>query len=421
MELGIGLYGILAALIIMCPQESRGAFQDELQVQAFKYAETSPPVLDVSNHSIFESHHLITKVEFYYESGSQGTWTLDPDPLRFTFSIDDSPSNLIWIGREHPLNLTRTTPVEPFTALGSIWAQNQLEALAPRVSGWVGAGFVQNIGSDVKIIGAYSPLFLPTFGPSLGFSDRGDLNPSRYARLPPADAVSDGVRIPIRYKLQLGQLSDLLLQHQAFAGIAHDDPSFAFDVYAYTAPKPDPVPLTDAKLAVSPDDLNAKVYIDPQFPREYWSGLRFQLKALPVQPAFEFVQNLHEPNTHLVSATGYFDSPQINPYAVKRLTRGAFGALSHFGNDFSSPSLHDFLVFAKVPLTLTDWLEFRVLFEDTLMAFRRSFYLFSELEYVIKSGLSVTLTVRMLAGDDNSYFGDWRANDSSSIGVKWAF
>ena len=417
MRLGTKHIGIIASLLFFS-SESFASFQDELQFQIFHYASDNAPTIYLSDKTIFETQNFLTKVDFYFESGLKGAWSLDPDPLRYTLYFDDSEKSLMWFGREHPLNLTRGYIVEPTSALGSVWVQNQLDALNPRVNGWIGTGIVHELDPKWKFIATYSPLFIPTFGPSLGFTDRGDLNPSRFARLPPSNVITGGVNLPIRYQLRLNQLSELLFRHQVFMGLSHDDPNLNLDAYVYTAPRPMAVPLTDATLAVNQNDVNAKVYIDPQFPREYWSGMRSQLKELPFHPSVELVQNLTEFSNHIVSLTGYFESPQINPFVVKRATRGSFGILSHFQKEFTDPQFGDFLIFLKLPLDITYDLAYRSLVESTLMTGKQSLYWLNELEYTMKRGLSLLLALRILAGEDNSYFGAWRNQSSYSIGVK---
>ena len=414
---------IIALLIELLPSISFASFEDELQTQIFKYATDNSPTFYLSNYSVFQTDNFLTKVDTYFESGSKGAWSIDPDPVRYHLWLDSDKKDFIWFGREHPLNMTRSQPVDPRTALGSVWAQNQLDALNPHVSGWVGTGLVAKLDPKWTLVLAYSPLFIPTFGPSLGFTERGDLNPSRFARLPPQDVTTGGVTVPIRYQLKVGQLSQLLLQHQAFMGIAHQDQDIEMDAYVYTAPKPDPVPLTGATLAVNSttNTVNADVDIVPQFPRQYFMGGRMQIKSLVFQPAFEALQDLKDLTAHYVSVTGYFDSPQLNPFIVKRTTRASFGLLSHLQKQFDSPQFSDFLVFIKLPIDLTEELCLKTLLEATLLSMRQSGYWLNELEYQVKKGFSVLVALRILVGQDNSYFGDWRDQDSYSMGVKWVW
>ena len=399
--------------------KSFASFQEELQTQVFQYASENRPTFYLNSKTVFQTERFLTRINTYYESGTQGTWSLDPDPLRYDLYLQEGSKNFIWIGREHPLNLTRSSPVEATDALGTIWAQNQLNALNPRVSGWIGAGLHQDLGSQWTLLLAYSPIFLPTFGPSLGFSDSGDLNPARFSRLPPSNVNTGGAILPIRYQLEIGQITDLVLRPQFFTGIAHDDESVYMDAYFYSAPRPNPIALTTATLSVTPTIVNAKVEINPQFPREYWTGMRTQFKELVFKPAVEYVQGLHNWNNHFVSITGYFNSPEINPNVVTRTTRASFGLLTHLQQQFDDPQFSDLLVFLKMPLDLTNELSFRNILEATLLNSKRSLYWMSEFEYAFTKSFSAMTALRILSGQNYSYFGDWRAEDSFSIGLRW--
>ncbi|MBS1958321.1 MAG: hypothetical protein JST80_02510 [Bdellovibrionales bacterium] len=416
---------ILIAIVsfVSGTQPAQANLSEELQVQIFRYATDNSPTFYLSSKTYFLTDNFLTRIDGYFESGSKGAWSIDPDPLRYTFKVDETGKSFVWIGRDHPLNFTRSVPVEPTSALGTVWAQNQLEALNPRVSGWIGAGLMQELDpKSWKLIVAYSPIFIPTFGPSLGFTERGGLNPARFARLPPQTVTTGGVTIPIRYRLEIGQLKDLLLQHQAMIAINHDDEDVNMDAYLYTAPHPDPVPTTNSALGVSATDVNAKVDINVQFPREYWGGMRTQFKKVKFSPAFEVLQRMDDLSEHYVSFTGYFNSLQLDPHLSTRTTnRASFGLLTHFQKTFDTPKFSDGMVFLRLPVALSEVVELRTLVQATLLSLRQSFYWINEIEWSIAQNMSLLGAMRLLAGEDNSYFGDWRDQDSYSAGLRWIF
>ena len=406
--------------ILLNASSAFASIEDDLQTQIFQYATDKGPTFYLNNTTVLQTENFLTHINAYYSSGTKGTWSLDPDPLRFDLQLDDTKKNFVWFGREHPLNLTRNSPVETTDAIGTIWAQNQLNALAPRVSGWVGAGLHESLGNGWTGLLEFSPIFLPTFSPSLGFSNSGgDLSPERFARLPPASVNTGGVNLPIFYQLQLGQITNLLLRPQYFAGISHDDESTNMDAYFYSAPKPNPIPLTTAILSVTPFVVNAQVQIDPQFPREYWTGWRTQFKEVLFQPALEFVQGWHDITQHYVSLTGYFQSPQFNPNVEARTTRASFGLLTHLQKQYADPQFSDMMVFLKLPIDLTSALTFRNLVQATLLQNRQSMYWLSEFEYAFTKKFSALTSIRFLNGQDDSYFGAWRAEDSFSVGIRY--
>jgi hypothetical protein len=422
MKLGSGpfCYLILALLSLEMRGLSiaRASFRSETDLRAFQYASENSPTLYFIGKPRVDTQNFLGKAELYFESGPRGTWSLDPDPVRYHFSPDEEKKTRIWVGRDHPLHLLEDRFIEPTSALGSIWVQNQLDALNPRVSGWIGGGLVHSPSQNWNLVLAYSPIFLPSFGPGLGFTERGELNPARFARLPPESVTTGGVTLPIRYQLRVGQLSELLLRHQVFLGSRFTAGQTSVEAFAFTAPRPDPVPLTSATLSVGQNSVNANVLIQPQFPREYWSGIRIQQNDLPFKPAFELVQNLEEFPRHVVSLTGFFTPSRRPPSPGDLSPRASFGVLSHFQKRFDSPRFTDLLCFLRVPFELTARLIYRTILQTTLLPSRRSLYWMSELEYSIEAAFSAIASLRVLAGEDSSYFGEWRNQGSLSLGVR---
>lgn len=415
-------YGLFGGLVagLYCGSANAASFEEDLQVQIFRYATETSPTFYLSSKSVFLTDNFLMKIDGYFESGSKGAWSLDPDPVRGILRLDDAGDSYFFVGRNHPLNFVRNVPVEPTSALGTVWAQNQLEALNPRVSGWIGGGLVLDLEKQWKFVAAYSPVFIPTFGPSLGFTDRGEMNPSRFARLPPTAASIGGIITPIRYKIEVGQLSELLFQHQAMLALSHDDEDVNLDGYVYTAPRPNPAPDPQAAIGVNAFDVNAKVNVNVQFPREYFTGMRAQFKKVVFEPAVEYVQALDDLAERYVSLTGYFQALRLNPNLVRRTgSRASFGFLTHIGRQFDSPTFSDAFLFARVPVALTNTLEWRTMVQTTLLEARRSFYWINELEWSFSGSLSVLGAVRILTGEDDSYFGDWRDQDSYSAGVRY--
>lgn len=391
---------------VAAPAGTHAAFEEDLQVQMFRYATEASPTAYLSSKSVITTDNFGMRVDGYYESGSRGAWFIDPDPIRYTVKLGAEGESLAFLGRNHPLDFTRGRPVDATSALGTVWTQNQLEALHPRVSGWIGGGIVHDVGHGLRVTAAYSPIFLPTFGPSLGLSERGELNPSRFARTPPATASVGGIITPIRYKIDAGQISELVLRHQAMLAVSRADGDLELDVYAYTAPRPNPVAAPNAVLGVTATDVNAKVDVAVQFPREHWAGTRARLKRLPFEPAIELVQKLDDLGERYVSITGYWE-------------RASFGLLTHWGKQFDAPTFSDFLLFVSVPVRLSDQVEWRSMAQTTWLPLRQSLYWINEVEWAFARNVSALGAVRLLAGEDDSYFGDWRNQDSWSAGLRW--
>ncbi len=367
---------------------------------------------------IFESPRVSGKLEFYFESGPRGEWVLEPDPMRFYFSNPKKQTERFWIGRAHPLAPSIDDPIEPTSAIGSIWSQNQIDALNPRVTGWVGAGRAISLGSGWQILMTYSPLFIPTIGPTFGFTERGDLRPARFARLPPAEVETSGVRVPIRYQLKLDQMKELVFNHQGFFGVGIRTEGLTADVFASTAPKPVPVPRTDAVLGIEQETVKARVAIHPQFPREYWAGFRARLNRFFFEPSFEFVQNLREQSNRSASLTLSLPHPLPRHLRSRFTVRPNLGILSQFQKRIAEPEFSDLLVFLRIPFAITEKLVLKTLIQSTLWHERRSIHWLQELEYSPTPAFSMNLGVRVLAGGERSYFGEWRNHSSVMAGVR---
>jgi len=387
------------------------SIHEDLQTQIYQYASEKNPVLNLSSKTTIKNDHFVTKVITYLESGKRGTWSVDADPLRYDFRYDEEANNFFWLGREHPLNLTRIDPVQVTDAVGNIWAQNQLNALNPRVIGWFSTGIHQHLTSDLVVLAAYSPLFLPTFGPSLGFSDTGgELNPVRYARLPPASVNTGGVLLPIRYQLQLGQIKDLVLQNQFFSGLTYNNGDLYLEATYFSAPRPNAVPLTQSSLQITPSLVYANVQIDPQFPREHWTTYRAQLLNVAFEPAVEYVQGLHNQNQRYLSVSGNLRTAPSQ--------KANFGILTSFNKNPEDPEFSDLLAFVFLPLQFTDSLSLNSMIRSTLLRTRQSIFTMFELQYALSKSLSLLSSIRVLAGENYSYFGDWRAEDSFTFGMR---
>jgi len=404
------LYKIqLILFTLLFTLSAEGKIQSDLTPLFIQYASENSPTIQITDKTNFFSDHFIGTGTFFFESGPRGTWSFDPDPFRYQTEWGPGMSNFFWIGRSHPLQNQKKLPIEPTSASGSIWAQNQIDALNPRVSGWIGAGYSHSFHPHWKMSLTYSPIFIPTFSPRLGFTERGDLNPARFARPPPNMLENDGVRLPIRYQLRLSQISELIFRHQVFSGVTYDADSLESDLFFFTAPKPDPVPLTDSTLSVSDSGLNAKVSVIPQFPREYWGGFRATLKKVLFQPTIEFMQNLEIQTHRLVSIAGKFGPTR---------SQAQFGVLSHVGKRSDPPAFSDLLLFLKLPIALSQHLSARTLLESTLFSGKRSLYWAQELELSLHSQFSTLIGVKVLAGEDRSFFGGWRNESSICLGVK---
>jgi hypothetical protein len=212
--------------------------------------------------------------------------------------------------------------------------------------------------------------------------------------------------------LELGQIRDLVLRSQYFGGIAFNNDSLYLEASYFSAPRPNAVPLTEAFLNVNPDAdvVFAKVQIEPQFPREHWTTYRAQLVNMRFQPAIEYVQGLHDFSQRYLSLSGTFrTSPKI---------KANFGLLTSFRKNPNDPEFSDLLAYFFIPIPLTDSLLLNNMVRSTLLESRQSMYTMIELQYSISKTFALLTSLRILAGQNYSYFGDWRAEDAYTFGMR---
>ncbi len=383
-----------------------------MQLESGKYASSNDVTGFFAANLKDQSESFVSDFQTYFESGAGGAWSLDPRIVRYQVEIGEN-NDTLWFGRDHPLQFLRSTPITPFSALGSIWTQNDIHALEPVVDGWIGFGYVKNVAPGIKLSLAYSPLFIPTFGPSLGISNQGTLNPARFAQLPPQQVNINGAPFAIDYQIQTGQISSIVLQQSALMAAGYDTHGLHVDVYAYTAPNPNPSTSYTEAIALKNQTANAVVTVTPTFDRQYWSGFQAQLKDVLFQPTVEFTQGLQDFSLHSFSLSG-----SVQTLAKARAT---FGLLTHLSSPSTTPSLSDWLVYAQIPFALTARLEFKTIFETTLLTGQQSFYWANTVEYHLNPQLALLAEAKILSGQDNSYFGEWRNDDSISAGVKWVW
>lgn len=412
----LGVLGVIlfSFVVFLKPTFARANFNNTLTSKAISYASEGSPTGYLENRTVFQTQNFKLESVFFFESGPRGLWSLDAPEIRYQFNYGTLEKNSIWFGRGHPLAINRGESISAFTAFGSDWTQNQVNALHPFVDGWIGFGVQKEIFSGFEIFGAYSPLFIPTFSPGLGINKRGELNPSRFARLPPTTVETGGVLLPIRYQIQIDQLSELLLQHSLFLGTAFTHTSWRAEAFAYTAPRTTPKTNTTAGLAINEDTVNAKVQVKPLFPRETWAGLSMQNTSLPFAPRLEFKQSLTEGEKNYVSLWGKKELQKGQPIEIGLLTR-----LNQSPVDY--PDLSDLLLMAKVPVSFTDSLKYSTIIETTLQTARKSFFWLNQVQYTFFQNFSAIAEVGILGGEDTSFFGEWRAHDFISLGATWAW
>jgi hypothetical protein len=338
----------------------------------------------------------------FVESGPGGDWNIDLDPFTLKFPLPETGQ--AWFGR---WNFLDSTPQE---AIGTNWVQNKTRALEPYLSGWVGMGVQSSItDTQTDYTFAYSPLFIPSFGPGLSISDTGPATGSRFANLPPAYVDLEGRLYPLRYRLNLSHLNRILFQNQVYISFGQRGALGKVSVSAWSAPAPSPGLDLDAKIRPK-SELDIIVEATPQFSRE-------NFVAIAWEPSFFSNLNLQ---------TAYeLRNQRMNVSAKLTWPRFRFGLLHSVRKDVSaspvmSPSYDHGLLWA-------DWnansekqgFQPSLRVEQHLIEGERGNWIRPQLSYRSNEHLVATLSINILTGQDYSYFGVWRSLDSMAIGINY--
>lgn len=410
-------FSCAAIAALLCVGSHKAHAEWKLSVAGANYARQASPNFRLSLSGDWKSEDGAwdTYVNGFYEAGQKPFWNIDPDPVVYRRNWSDGGA---FIGRTFPLTEGQRMPRPHVTdAIGSVWGQNQKDPMDMRVSGWIALGAHQNVGSGFSLSAAYSPIFIPTLDASIGFSNFADLQPDRWARLPPASLqVNSETLVPIRYDLELGRLSSILFQDQAALSIRYSAPFWETSLSAWSAPDPIPGPVTEGHLWVTESEARANVTIIPSFPRRNILGWR-----LFANQAFSFpidIQLTYEPmRTRTIASLriqlsqdlelGYLDSFE-DPHAGDPAAGGRIGLYS------------DRLVWAqgKVDLfkgrTQSLWLTLRV--EQHLLGGFEGTRLSPGMTYSPGSRWRIYAQAHVLSGGERSYFGLWRSIDHAFVG-----
>lgn len=359
----------------------------------------------------------------FFETGTGGDRSIDLDRTVLRFSIADQSH--LWIGRTHPL-LEATQGETPtyLDAIGTNWAQNQSDALNPRVSGWVGVGgHVEDSDRAFSITTSFSPIFLPSFGPRLQLSEDTAAQGSRFSRLPPQFVEQGDALLPLRYKLNVGDIRSIIFQPQAFISAGYSNGEMRADVMDWTAPNPSPDVDTDFALVTHTSGLlsddSAEVMVDahPKFRRQHFTGVRYSAFGLFGKPLLS--------GTYEWFRKEFTASLQLTP--IEFIT---FGYLNRWspstsGSDSAStlsPSFADQLVWTEIGTRFYhDLITSSLHIEEHLAANNRGRMFRPKIAYSVTSNLSLFAQAEVMRGQDRSYFGEWRSLGSAALGVNWVW
>jgi hypothetical protein len=386
----------------------------------FNFSLTSSPDPDeASKRSSLPAREL----HFYsfYETGTGGDHSFDLDRSLLRFSM--TGQGHLWIGRTHPLiEATQGTSPTYLDAIGTNWAQNQSDALYPRVVGWVGVGGHLEDGNHAfSLTTAYSPLFLPSFGPRLQLSQTEAAQGSRFSRLPPQFVEQGDTTLPLRYNLEVGNLKNIVLQPQAFVSLGYANSDMRIDVMQWTAPDPSPDVDTDFALVTHTsgvwenDSADVMIEAHPKFRRQDFTGVRYEANGIFGKPlltgTYEWLRQEY---------TVSIQSTPIEYFSFGALNRWVPSASKPTSAATITPSIANRLIWAELRAKFYHERIMPSIHVERHVASDNFGHLIRpEILYSASSNLTLFAVAEIMRGQDRSYFGEWRSLGSAGMGVNW--
>ncbi len=393
-----------------------------LSVAGVQYAREEGPASRVDLSVRWKSEDPLHDLRFigFFETGSLGEYSIDLDPVVIRPSFGENGGRF-WVGRDHPaIAFLPESSIDRTSALGANWIQNQHDALNARVSGWVGTGIHYPISSTgLTLSVAYSPIFLPSMTPSLRLSESENASGSRFTRLPPSQyQVSPGVLLPLRYRLETGDLREIVLQNQGFAGLGYENEDLRASLIAWSAPSASPDVAASGFIRIQ-NESDASVFATarPSFPRQNFAGATLALSRVLFHPEVQAFFETHNAQWTL--------SGRITPVSQgsARVHAGLLGRIPRFekassSTGISSPDYASLLGWISGESRIHGPLSGELRLEQHWQSGNRGFWLRPALTYSPRESYSFFAAANMIAGEDRSYFGAWRSLDSFSVGAR---
>lgn len=349
------------------------------------------------------------QVRGFFESGDRGSYSFDIDPIAGHWSRDFDPIGPAtvdaWLGRDQPIPLHRRE------AVGANWAQNQSSPLHARTQGWIGGGVsYHHFETGLFARTAYSPVFLPNFGPGLGFSQHDPQKLSHFAQHPTTLIQQGEVLTPVHYELSQLNLPQTLIRPQAFFQVGSQSETLEASLLFWTAPRP--TPSVDFSRDIQSNNSNGTPLASavPLFERENFFATIWDFKTVIAQPRVQIV--------HETRSSEWTTSFEITPSSFL-----SAGFLHRFSQKtaplVSRKEYADRLVWVDLHsrLGLNKW-NFGLLVEGNLSPKKTGSFIEPRISYRANSSVSVFTTAQFLQGKTDSYFGNWDALDRVELGAR---
>lgn len=369
-----------------------------------------------SSNSIFDSEPFMPQSEFhfysFFETDRAGDRSFDIDSS--VFRISTFKNNYFWVGRTHPLQEDLWDhPTLTTSAIGARWVQNQSNPFQPRASGWIGTGtHFRDSSTGIFLKACYSPLFLPHFGPSIEFSEFRDATGTRFARLPPQQIQINEQILPLRYRILIGNIRNIILQPQYLVEFGHDLEWQQLSLITWSAPSPSPKISTSGILKVTASDASVLATIQPTFPRQTFYALRWMIQQSHIESEISATYEKSSQQTTLSASLNFKEFIKL-------------GYLTSFEQvptpaEINSPIYAKNLLWLEATIKLfREKLTSTLHFEQHLDETSQDYWISTNLEYQLSPLTTLFFRTHTIAGHEESYFGNWKALDSIALGGKY--
>ena len=316
-------------------------------------------------------------------------------------------------GRFHPLEeFNSNYSSDALDALGANWVLNEQNPLNVRTSGWLGLGSLIKITKNLNMAFQYSPIFIPTLGPSISYSKE-DIPKSNspFARTPPTKVkFSDETYLPIRVTLDDIDVADTVLQNQYFLSLNYNySPKTTISLFGWSAPEPIPEVHTNELLKVSSDDLYVLVNASPEFPRENNLGLNLSSKYYDAQTIYKSKTEEFSFSTSL-KLPHYISLGFLHTFRKKEKSKKDDEELIY-------PRKDDKLIWLKSELTFLTSLKLKTKILKNLDKVNNGLNLNFGISYSLNSIVHFHSNIQVFTGNDDSYYGTWRGLDFITTGI----
>ena len=293
-------------------------------------------------------------------------------------------------------------------AIGKNWAKNEQNPFNVRPVGWVGSSVNYLVTKKINFYFHYSPIFIPTMGPKIIYSKSAvPTTNSYFTRMPPGEVkFNEQSYLPIRVTLDDVNLKEILFQHQLYFGMNYQlKTTLNMYMSVWSAPAPNPLIKTSESINIIDEDIYILANADPVFPRENNIALGLN----------------YERSKSQILYNSYKDSFTISS-SYKHSFSFKIGFLHTFYQgqtaDLEKSNMDQFLGWIKLRQKIGKTFLLKSDIFKNLDSRNNGMSLNVFIDYLKFKSTVLYVGAQAFTGGDNSYYGQWRALDFISLGLK---